>query len=204
MKAHTIVLLIIGLVTACAQFSPPAMKVDAGTVEPGSSVTLRGNQVALTGTPIRLGQPLPDTKLIEAGSMEEVNLAGHSGKILFLSIVPSIDTKVCEAQSHYLAEQGRRMPSAIERITISRDTPFAQQRFATEAKLTNIRFLSDYQEGTFGRSIGMLQAGSRLLARGIILVDRSGVVRYIQVVPELTSLPDMERAFDRAIELAKK
>jgi len=91
----------------------------------------------------------------------------------------------------------------VKCIVISRDTPFAQKRFAKEAKLTNLLYLSDYKQGVFGRSAGLLTEGLMLLARSVILVDKQGIVRYIQVVPELSHLPDMEKAFEKAIELAK-
>ena len=77
-------------------------------------------------------------------------------------------------------------------------------RFAKEAKLTDIRYLSDYKRGEFGRSTGLLIEGFELLARAVILVDLKGVIRYIQVVPELTELPDMETAFAEAVRLAGK
>lgn len=88
--------------------------------------------------------------------------------------------------------------------TNSRDTPFAQKRFAKESKLTEVQYLSDYKQGDFGKSTGLLTEGLMLLARSVILVDKEGIVRYIQVVPEMTHLPDMERAFARAIELARE
>ncbi len=135
--------------------------------------------------------------------MQDVDLSQQKGSVLFLSIVPSLDTPVCEGQTHYLGEEGKRMPPAIKRITISRDTPFAQTRFAKEAKLTEIQYLSDYKDGSFGRSTGLLIDGLMLLARAVILVDKQGIVRYVQVVPELTHLPDMEKAFDQAAELSK-
>jgi thiol peroxidase len=137
-------------------------------------------------------------------TMKEVDLSTERGSVLLLSIVPSIDTRVCEAQSHYLGEKGNTLPGDVKRITISRDTPFAQKRFAQEAKLTQIQFLSDYKQGDFGRSIGLLVEGSMLLSRSIILVDKKGIVRYIQVVPEISHLPDMERAFQKATELSKE
>ncbi len=196
-------LLVLSLYSACAYFSsPPLPPVNTASVEPGGVVTLHGEPQQLLGTPIKVGEHLPATALISAANLAEVDLSKIRGKVLFLSIVPSIDTRVCEIQTHILGEKGNRMPAGVERITISRDTPFAQERFAKEAKLTDIRFLSDYKEGDFGRSVGLLQADSRLLARAVILVDPEGVVRYIQVVPELTDLPDMERAFDQATQLA--
>lgn len=192
-------LLLSALLAGCATTN--TMKINTGSVAPGTAVTRLGAEVPLLGTPVKVGDRLPATALVAATTLAEVDLSQARGKVLFLNIVPSIDTKVCEAQSHYLGEQGRRLSAGIERITISRDTPFAQQRFAKEAKLTNIHFLSDYKEGAFGRSLGLLQEGSLLLARAVILVDKEGVVRYIQVVPELSNLPDMERAFNEATKL---
>jgi thiol peroxidase len=177
--------------------------VSRESIQPGSSVTVRGEPHALLGTPLAVGSRLPSVKLVDAMTMRDVDLSELRGSVLFLSIVPSIDTKVCEAQTHYLGEEGDSMGRGILRVTISRDTPFAQKRFAEEAHLTDLQFLSDYKEGTFGRSTGMLVTGSMLLARSVVLVDREGVVRYIQVVPELTRLPDMDRAFKEAMRLAQ-
>jgi thiol peroxidase len=189
--------------SACAGLnSTPRPLINLGNVDPGSAVMQNGEIQPLIGTPIKIGDHLPSISLVAADNLAEIDLANVRGKVLFLSIVPSIDTKVCEIQSHYLGEEGDRLPATVERITISRDTPFAQRRFAREAKLTDITFLSDYKEGAFGRSLGLLQKNSRLLARAVILVDGNGIVRYIQVVPELTNLPDMERAFDTAVNLA--
>jgi len=94
------------------------------------------------------------------------------------------------------------MPASVERITISRDLPFAQMRFAKEGKLEGMRFLSDYRDGSFGRATGLLMEDLQLHARAVILVDKQGVVRYLQVVPEVANLPDMERAFAEATRLA--
>ena len=192
------------VLAGCAAFRQAPMRVDPGSVLPGTKVTAGGKVVGLLGTPIAEGMKLPATALIDAVTMQEVDLAKVQGKVMFLSIVPSIDTKVCEAQTHLLGEEGDRIAPEVQRITISRDTPFAQKRFAAEAKLTDIQYLSDYKEGAFGRSMGLLMDGSRLLARSVILVDKQGLVRYIQVVPEVSNLPDMQKAFDIAQELVQE
>jgi thiol peroxidase len=189
------------LMSACTA-KQANLAIDSNSVAPGTQVARQGEKLALTGTGIEVGQRLPATSLVDAATMKAVNLNDSQGSVLFLSIVPSIDTKVCEEQTHYLGEQGDKLPAAVKRITISRDTPFAQKRFAEEAKLTDIQYLSDYKEGAFGRSIGLLIDSSRLLARSVILVDKQGIVQYIQVVPELTHLPDMETAFTKATALA--
>jgi len=191
-------------ITGCSADKQSQLVVDTGSVPAGTKVTRKGQEIDLLGTPVATGMKLPATDLIDAMTMQEVDLSQEEGKVIFLSIVPSIDTKVCEAQTHLLGEEGDRMSPGIERITISRDTPFAQKRFAEEAKLTDIRYLSDYKEGAFGRALGLLMDGPRLLARSVILVDRHGVVRYIQIVPEITNLPDMEKAFDRVQELVQE
>ena len=198
----TALLALFALLAGCS--APPwaHIPVDKSSAVPGGTVTLKGNTVKLTGTPIKVGDPLPATILVDAFTMKKVELPQLKGKVLLLSVVPSIDTKVCEAQTHYLSDKGKRLSPDVMRVTISRDTPFAQKRFAEEAKLTDITYLSDYRDGSFGRATGLLQEESMLLARGVIVADRDGIVRYIQVVPELTHLPDMEAAFARAEALA--
>ena len=177
--------------------------VEKDSVAPGSSVAKQGQNLKLIGQPISVGDALPSVMLVDAMTMKPVDLSAMKGSIVLLSIVPSIDTAVCEAQTHYLGEEGNRLPPQIKRITISRDTPFAQKRFAKEAKLEHIQFLSDYKEGAFGRATGLLIDGDMLLTRSVIILDKEGRVRYIQVVPEITHLPDLERAFQKAEELAR-
>jgi thiol peroxidase len=182
----------------------PRPPVSLNSVDPGTSVRRGETEMKLMGTPLSVGKPLPLVPLVDAMTMKDVDLSKETGKVLFLSLVPSIDTKVCEAQTHYLAEEGDKIAGRVERITISRDTPFAQKRFAEEAKLKDIRYLSDYKAGDFGRATGLLVSNLMLLARSVILVDKAGVVRHIQVVPEITHLPDMEKAFSRALQLTEE
>ncbi len=190
------------LTLGCAS-TQPKIPMDMASATPGEQVNFRGKPTKLLGSPISLGKPLPSVELVDAMTMNSVDLSKERGAVLLLSIVPSLDTPVCEEQTHYLGEKGDRLPGNVKRITISRDTPFAQKRFAKEAKLTNIQYLSDYRQGDFGRSTGLLTEGLMLLARSVVLVDKQGIVRYIQVVPEMTHLPDMGKAFEKAIELAK-
>jgi thioredoxin-dependent peroxiredoxin len=196
-------LVMIVISSACVP-NQTTLTFDTESVLPGSSVSRKGENLYLTGNAVKIGHPIPPTPLVDARTKIEVSLTDYQGKVLLLSIVPSIDTRVCEAQTHYLGEEGDVLPPTVQRITISRDTPFAQMRFAKEGDLEHIIYLSDYKEGSFGRSLGLLLEDSRLLARSVILVDKKGVVRHIQVVPEITHLPDMEKAFAKAKELANE
>ena len=104
--------------------------------------------------------------------------------------------KVCvsEKQTHILSEENKGLNKIANLITISRDLPFAQKRFATKTKMQNITFLSDYRDAQFGKSTGLLIKENRLLARAIIILDSKGIVRYLEIVSELSKLPDMEKA----------
>ncbi|MGA2516146.1 MAG: redoxin family protein [Thermodesulfobacteriota bacterium] len=130
------------LVFGCAT-SQPKIPVDMASAQPGDQVMFQGKPVKLLGPPISIGKPLPSVDLVDAMTMSNVDLYKERGSVLLLSIVPSLDTPVCEAQTHYLGEKGNNLPLSVSRIVISRDTPFAQKRFAKEAKLTNLQYLSD-------------------------------------------------------------
>ena len=191
------------LAVGCAT-TKPKIPTDMASSQPGTQVSFKGNPLKLLGSPISIGKPLPSVDLVDAMTMNNVNLSREKASVLLLSIVPSLDTPVCDEQTHYLGEKGNVLPKDVRRIVISRDTPFAQKRFANEAKLTNLQYLSDYKQGDFARSTGLLTEGLMLFARSVIAVDKKGIVRYIQVVPEMTHLPDMDKAFQKVSELVKE
>lgn len=161
------------------------------------AVTLRGKPLTLMGERVQLGQTLPTVRLPDLG-LNMVDLQSFKGKVTILSVVPSLDTPTCDKQTHILSEENKGLEQTANLITISRDLPFAQKRFAKEANIHNILFLSDYRDAEFGRSTGLLIEESRLLARAIIVLDRDGVIRYLEVVPDLARLPEMEKAFHSA------
>jgi thiol peroxidase len=135
--------------------------------------------------------------------LSPINIARTKGegKVRIISVVPSLDTPVCEQQTHYLSEKNNGLDNMIELITVSIDTPFAQKRFAQEAKINNVTFLSDYRGAEFGKAYGLLVKDLHILARAVMVVDKDNTVRYLQVTPELTHLPDMEKAFQVARSL---
>ena len=191
--------------TACAanSFTYKDFPVSKGSAAAGAgnTVAFRGSPLQLEGNPIKVGDTLRDAKLA-ASDLKLVSLTEGKGKVRIVSIVPSLDTKVCEQQTHYLSEKNRGLDRDVQLITVSVDTPFAQKRFAEEANIRNVTFLSDYRGGDFGRAHGLLVPDLHLLARSVMVVDKDNVVRYLQVVPELASMPDMERAFEEARKVA--
>ncbi len=168
----------------------------------GNNVLFQGKPLMLTGMGIKVGDTLRDVKLAQTDlSMVPVNDTKGKGKVRIISIVPSLDTKVCEQQTHYLSEKNMGLDRMVELITISIDTPFAQKRFAEEAKINNVTFLSDFRAADFGKAHGLLLKDLHLLSRAVLVVDKDNKVRYLQVTPELRQLPDLEEAFRFARKL---
>ena len=165
-----------------------------------STITLNGQPLTLVGKTVQVGKTLPTISLPDLG-LNMIDLKSFKGKVTILSVVPSLDTPTCDKQTHFLSEENKGLDKTAKLVTISRDLPFAQKRFAKEAKINNILFLSDYRDAEFGKSTGLLIEENRLLARAIMVLDREGVIRYLEVVSELARLPEMEKAFEFARSL---
>ncbi len=185
-----------------SSFSYQSIPVATGTATAGkgSSIQFRGTALALSGTGISKGDSLRPVNVAK-GDLSLLDIASTNGRVRVISIVPSIDTKVCEQQTHYLSEKNRGLDAQVDLYTISVDTPFAQDRFAKEAKINNVTFLSDYRGGDFGLTYGLLLEGPHLLARAVLVVDQDNVIQYLQVTPDLATMPDMEAAFAAARKL---
>ena len=166
----------------------------------GSTILFRGTPLPLSGKGIRVGDSLRAVFLTRF-DLSMILLAEAPGSVRVISVVPSIDTKVCEQQTHYLSEKNQGLDQRVRLITISIDTPFAQQRFAKEALISNVEFLSDYREAQFGKTHGLFLEGPHVLSRAIMVVDAMNVIRHLQVTPDLGQLPDMEKAFQMAQSL---
>ena len=168
----------------------------------GHNVLFKGSPLSLSGNGIKVGDPLRSVKLAQP-DLSLVNLADTAGKgkVRIISVVPSLDTKVCEQQTHYLSEKNKGLDKMVELITVSIDTPFAQKRFAEEAKITNVTFLSDFRNADFGKTYGLFLKDPHILARAVMVVDAQNIVRHLQITPELAQLPDMDEAFQVARKL---
>lgn len=168
----------------------------------GHSILFKGSPLMLSGNGIKVGDQLRDVKVAQT-DLSLVNIAHTKGegKVRIISVVPSLDTKVCEQQTHHLSEKNKGIDKMVELITVSIDTPFAQKRFAEEAKINNVTFLSDYRGAEFGKTHGLFLKDLHILARAVMIVDKQNTVRYLQITPELAQLPDMEEAFQFARSL---
>ncbi|MBK8274780.1 MAG: thiol peroxidase [Nitrospira sp.] len=204
----TVICFSLGLVgcqtTASNTFLYKNMPVSDGTAVAGdgNKVLFKGNPLTLTGSGVKIGDVLRDVKVTQNDlSLVKITETKGSGKVRIISVVPSLDTPVCEQQTHILSERNKGLDKMVELITVSVDTPFAQKRFAGEAKIANVTFLSDYRGGEFGKTHGLFLEGPHILTRAVMVVDKTNTIRYLQITPEIAQLPDMEEAFQFARRL---
>ena len=152
----------------------------------------RGDKpLTLLGPTLDVGAAMPDVTVISGEKLEPVSLGSLKGKVIVLSVVPSIDTRVCENQTHHVSAAIEQMPAGVEVYTISRDLPFAQQRFAEEA-MTKVKWGSDYKGGAFGRAFGLDVKESGLLARSVWVIGKDGKIAYRELVADQGNEPDLD------------
>lgn len=156
-----------------------------------TSVIKRGDKpLTLLGPTLDVGAPLPDFTVYDK-ELKPVKLAAH-GKPFVLSVVPSIDTKVCENQTHHLEALAASLPPGTEIWEVSKDLPFAQARFTDEAQISHVKLVSDYRDGSFGKLMGLQVDESGLLARSVWVVGSDGKIAYRQIVADQGEEPDLD------------
>jgi thiol peroxidase len=165
-------------------------------------ITMKGSPLTLVGNEVKVGEPAPDFEVI-ANDMSSVKLSSFKGKVCIICSVPSLDTSVCDMETRRFNEEAGKIGSDVVVLTISMDLPFAQKRWCGAAGVKNVQTLSDHRDASFGKAYGVLIKELRLLARAVFVLDRDGIIRYIQIVDELTNEPDYETALDAAKGLEK-
>jgi len=152
-------------------------------------ITFKGNPFTLLGPALQVGDKAPDFTVVDNG-LAQVTLASSAGKIRVISAVPSLDTPVCDTETRRFNQEAAALPADVVVLTVSLDLPFAQKRWCGAAGIDKVVTLSDYRERSFGQNYGVLIKELLLLTRAIFVVDGNDTIRYIQIVPEVTSEPD--------------
>lgn len=167
-----------------------------------NAVTLRGNPLTLSGAELKVGDKAPDFSLLD-GNLATVKLSDSRGKVRLISVVQSLDTGVCSAQTKTFNEKLASMADKVQAYTVSADLPFAQGRFCSENNITNMQVLSDHRDMAFGNQYGVMIKELRLDARAVFVIDQNDVIKHVQVVPEVTEEPDYARALQVLEEVVK-
>jgi len=170
-------------------------------VERAGAVTLKGKPLTLVGPELKAGDTAPDFLCVD-NELKPVRLADTGNSPRILSVVPSLDTPVCDAQTRRFNEEAARLPQ-LAIYTISMDLPFAQRRWCGAFGIDKVKMLSDHMEASFGTAYGTLIKELRLESRAIFVVDRQNVIRHAQYVKEVTDFPDYDAALAVAQQLVR-
>jgi len=166
---------------------------------PGAT-TLKGNPLTLIGPELKAGDKAPDFTVVDT-TLQPVTLAQTSGKVRIFSVVPSLDTPVCDAQTKRFNEAAAGLPE-VDIYTISMDLPFAQKRFCGQFGLDKVKMLSDHRSGSFGENYGTLIKELRIESRAIFVLDKNDVIRHAEYVKEVADHPDYDAALAAVKALA--
>ena len=158
---------------------------------------MRGNPLTLVGPELKAGDAAPDFAVIDS-SLQGVNLEKTGTHTRIFSVVPSLDTPVCDAQTKRFNEAATQL-AGVDIYTISMDLPFGQKRFCNSFALDNVKMLSDHRDASFGQAYGTLIKELRILSRAIFVVGPDNKLRYVEYVPEVGSHPN----YDAALAAAK-
>jgi len=161
------------------------------TMERTGLITFKGIPLTLAGSPVTVGNKAPDFTVLNV-EMNPVTLAAFKDKIVILTSVPSLDTPVCDREVRRFNEAALKLSGDIAVAAISMDLPFAQGRWCGSAGVKRVLALSDHRDAAFGLAYGVLIKEWRLLARAIFVIDRTGIVRYSEIVNEITREPDYD------------
>jgi thioredoxin-dependent peroxiredoxin len=161
-----------------------------------ASVTFANNPVTLIGNEVKVGDKAPNFSVL-ANDLSPVTLEDSKGSVRLISVVPSIDTGVCDAQTRRFNEEASKLEN-VKILTVSVDLPFAQQRWCAAAGIENVQTVSDHRDLSFGEAYGVAIQELRLLARAIFVVDSNDQVTYVEYVSEVTNHPNYEAAIEAA------
>ena len=165
-------------------------------MERAGATTMRGNPLTLVGPELKAGDNAPDFATVDSG-MKPVALSDTGRRTRIFSVVPSLDTPVCDAQTKRFNEEATKL-DGVDFYTVSMDLPFAQKRFCNSFALDNVKMLSDHRDASFGQSYGTLIKELRILSRAIFVVGPDDKLKYVEYVPEVADHPDYEAALSAA------
>ena len=166
---------------------------------PGAA-TLKGNALTLFGPELKVGDKAPDFDVVD-NNLAAVNLQQTGNSVRIISVVPSLDTPVCDAQTKRFNDEIAKLPG-VEVLTVSMDLPFAQKRGCGAFGVDRVKMLSDHKSGSFGSGYGTLIKELRIESRAIFVLDKDNIIRYVQYVKEVTDHPDYEPALRVAVSLS--
>lgn len=163
------------------------------TQERTGVATFKDNPITLVGPKLTAGDPAPDF-ILSKNLLEDVSLSDYAGKIKLISVVPSLDTGVCDAQTRRFNSEAGALGDDVVILTVSMDLPFAQARWCGAAGIDRVITLSDHKAASFGQAYGVLIKEFRLDMRSIFVIDKNDNIVYVEYLSEMTEHPNYEEA----------
>jgi thioredoxin-dependent peroxiredoxin len=170
-------------------------------MERTAATTMRGKPLTLLGPELRAGEKAPDFEAV-TDALQPVNLEKTGHAVRIFSVIPSLDTPVCDAQTKRFNEEAAKL-DGIEIYTISMDLPFAQKRWCGAFGIDKIKMLSDHRSGSFGENYGTMIKDLRIESRAIFVLDQDGTIKHVEYVKEVADHPNYEAALAAAKSLTK-
>lgn len=160
------------------------------------TVAFRDKQLPVQGPELKPGDVAPEVELATGFLATSSLLTDTAGKVRLVSVVPSIDTSVCDAQTRRMNEEAANLGDAVVVVTVSVDMPMAQKRWCGAAGVERVIMLSDYMGLEFGKAYGTAVPDLGAEQRAIFVIDASDVVRYVEYVPGIGQHPNYDAALD--------
>ena len=155
------------------------------------TVTFKGLPLTLIGKQLKVGDTAPDAELT-ANDFSPVKLSSYAGKTRLINVVYSLETSICDAQTHKFNEEATKLGGDVVVLTISADQPFTQKRWCGASGLENVITLSDHRTMAFSDAYGVHLKERRVTGRAVFVVDKAGIVRHAEYVPEIASHPNYD------------
>lgn len=162
-----------------------------------AKVTLKGNEVNTNSNIVEVGSSAPNFLLVDS-ELNDVNLENFSGKNKILSIVPSLDTPVCQKSTKIFNEKVNDLDDTVMLI-VSSDLPFAMKRFCTSESLENVIPVSMMRSRNFAKDYGVLLIDgplSGITTRAIVTISKDNKILHSELVSEIADEPNYQAALD--------
>lgn len=194
--------LLFTLFLTCLSFTVNTLALANNNLTQTQNLVKANNKyVTLLGTQVAINEQAPNFKVVDK-NFTPVQLSDFKNQTVLISVVPSLDTGVCSLQTKRFNEEAAKLPKNITLLTISNDLPFAQKRFCKVESVEQIKVLSDSVWRNFGESYGLIIKDMGLLTRAIFIIDNQGLIKYKELVANISEHPDYEKALDAVKAIA--
>ena len=156
--------------------------------------------MTVVGPELKAGDKAPDFQAVD-DSLKPVDLAATGHDVRIFSVIPSLDTPVCDMQTKRFNDEAGKLPD-LRIYTVSMDLPFAQKRWCGAFGVDRVKMISDHKSGSFGERYGTLIKDLRIMSRAIFVVDQNNTIRHVEYVKEVGDHPNYETALEVAKQLS--